>query len=79
MWYVIYDSDGNPVAATGRAERIGQLIADHYKLVDSTPGADEPFLTVKRESGTVGLAIAETQRVMRAAAAARKFIAERQG
>ena len=49
LWYVIYDSDGNPVAATGRQEHIGLLIAEHFRLVDQTPGADEPFLTVKRE------------------------------
>jgi hypothetical protein len=49
FWYVIYDSDGNPIEATGRAERIGDLIAAHYELVDRTPGADEPFLTVRRE------------------------------
>jgi hypothetical protein len=49
-WYVVYDSDGNPVEATGRPERIGAIITRHYALVDRTPGADEPFLTVRREA-----------------------------
>jgi len=49
MW-IIYDSDGNPIAATGRASRVGALIEEHYALVDRTPSADEPFVTVKRET-----------------------------
>jgi len=50
LMYVIYDSDGNPVAATARAEHLGTLIAEHFVLVDRTPGADEPFLTVRPEA-----------------------------
>lgn len=51
-WYVVYNSDGNAVEATGRPERLGAIIARHYALVDRTPGAAEPFLTVKREETT---------------------------
>jgi hypothetical protein len=51
--FVVYDSDGNEVETVrfslALACDIGQAILRHYALVDSTPGADEPYLTVIRE------------------------------
>lgn len=50
----IFDSDGNPIDTVNldtpdAAEAIGQVVLQHYALVDSEPHADEPFLTITRE------------------------------
>ena len=54
MKLVIFDSDGNAIDAVDTrdphaAELIGRAVLQHYELVDSVPGADEPFITIVRE------------------------------
>jgi hypothetical protein len=51
---VVFDSDGNPidrvdVDAPDAAAAIGAIVLQHYALVDDTPAADEPFLTITLE------------------------------
>jgi hypothetical protein len=53
----LFDSDGNPIDGPfdltneDDVAGIGLAIARHYRLVDSVPGADEPFLTIVRNTG----------------------------
>ena len=50
--FVVFDSDGNEVEtirpSADLARDIGLAVLRHYALVDSVPGADEPFLTITR-------------------------------
>ena len=49
----IFDSDGNVIDTVDLGEDdaatlIGRAVLQHYALVDSVPGVDEPFITIVR-------------------------------
>ena len=57
MKLIVFDEDGNVIDQVDLTEpdaaaHIGHVVLQHYELVDSIPGADSQFLTIKREGKT---------------------------